>query len=108
MQMHGSYDVYATTLVRMQRALLEACDVAGAQVSGDGARDPDHEVVANQERFGCIKLSLTSFFCITSGLLKPLLIVDSRLACEGEERVFLQSAGASTGGLAVTRNSESQ
>jgi hypothetical protein len=94
MQMHasGSYDVYATTLVRMQRALLEACDAAGAQVSGDGARDPDHEVVANDERFGCIKLSLTCFFGIgrrdTSGLLKPLLIVDSRLACEGEERFW--------------------
>ncbi len=54
MQMHGSYDVYATTLVRMQRALLEACDAAGAQVSGDGATDPDHEVVANEERFGYI------------------------------------------------------
>ena len=54
MHMHGSYDVYATTLVRMQRALLEACDAAGAQVSGDGARDPDSEVVANEERFVCI------------------------------------------------------
>ena len=50
---HGSYDADATTLVRMQRALLEAraCDAAGAQVSGDEARDPDSEVVANEERF---------------------------------------------------------